>query len=102
MPRTTTLAEEVKTYRKKPIEIQAIQLNLGNFFEVAGWVNGNDGRAVISSGTEPGSLRLSLIIVTLEGEMTGSIGDYIIRGIQGEFYPCKPDIFNATYEEVLP
>jgi hypothetical protein len=42
----------------------------------------------------------NLSINTLEGEMTGEIGDYIIKGIQGEFYPCKPDIFKATYEEV--
>ena len=40
-----------------------------------------------------------LIIKTLEGEHLASIGDYIIKGIQGEFYPCKPDIFEATYEE---
>ena len=41
-----------------------------------------------------------LIIFTLEGDMFASIGDYIIRGVQGEFYPCKPDIFAATYEVV--
>jgi hypothetical protein len=41
-----------------------------------------------------------LVIPTLEGEHTASIGDYIIRGVKGEFYPCKPDIFMATYEEV--
>lgn len=40
-------------------------------------------------------------IVTLEGEMQASPGDFIIRGVQGEFYPCKPDIFAQTYEEVL-
>jgi hypothetical protein len=41
-----------------------------------------------------------LVIKTLEGEMTASVGDYIIRGVNGEFYPCKPDIFSKTYEEV--
>lgn len=41
-----------------------------------------------------------LFITTLEGIMTANIGDYIIRGVKGEFYPCKPDIFEATYEQV--
>jgi hypothetical protein len=41
-----------------------------------------------------------LIIKTLEGEMTASIGDWIIKGVKGEIYPCKPDIFEATYEPV--
>lgn len=41
-----------------------------------------------------------LIIKTLEGEHVATIGDYIIRGVKGEFYPCKPDIFEATYEPV--
>lgn len=41
-----------------------------------------------------------LIVLTLEGEMTASNGDWIIRGVQGEFYPCKPDIFEVTYERV--
>ena len=42
----------------------------------------------------------ALLIVTLEGVMSASPGDYIIRGVQGEFYPCKPDIFHSTYEHV--
>ena len=41
-----------------------------------------------------------LIIFTLEGDMLANIGDYIIKGVQGEYYPCKPDIFAATYEAV--
>ena len=42
-----------------------------------------------------------LSIFTLEGKMEASIGDFIIKGIQGEFYPCKPDIFEKTYEKVV-
>ena len=42
----------------------------------------------------------TLVIHTLEGDMEASIGDYIIKGVNGEFYPCKPDIFAKTYEEV--
>lgn len=41
-----------------------------------------------------------LKIHTLEGEMTASVGDYIIKGVNGEFYPCKPDIFHKTYEKI--
>ena len=42
----------------------------------------------------------TLVIHTLEGDMEASIGDYIIKGVNGEFYPCKPNIFTKTYEEV--
>ena len=43
-------------------------------------------------------MKLPVVITTLEGEMTASPGDWIIKGVKGEFYPCKPDIFEATYE----
>jgi hypothetical protein len=46
-------------------------------------------------------VRGGLVIKTLEGEHLASIGDYIIKGVNGEFYPCKPDIFHKTYEEVI-
>ena len=46
------------------------------------------------------NVTLELRIGTLEGTMTAQLGDYIIRGVNGEFYPCKPDIFEKTYEEV--
>ena len=42
-----------------------------------------------------------MIIKTLEGNMAANIGDYVIKGVKGEIYPCKPDIFNMTYEQVL-
>lgn len=45
-------------------------------------------------------LECPVIIKTLEGEMLGNTGDYLIQGIEGEFYPCKPEIFNKTYEKV--
>lgn len=48
------------------------------------------------TGKYPGKLKIK----TLEGVMTADIGDYIIKGVNGEFYPCKPDIFEKTYEEV--
>ena len=42
-----------------------------------------------------------MVIETLEGDMTANVGDYIIKGVQGEFYPCKPDIFKQTYDELI-
>lgn len=92
-------------YRKKPVVIDAIQLTRANAVKVYEWVH--DCTAI---KTDMDLYRwddyLSIIerkgmkIPTLEGEMIASMGDYIIKGIQGEFYPCKPDIFEATYEVV--
>lgn len=79
---------EVKKYRKKPVVIEAIQFDGTNSSQVKDWVGtcfyiGNDSK---------------LLIKTLEGEMTISKGDYVIKGVKGEFYPCKPDIFEESYE----
>lgn len=84
----------IKKYRKKPVTIEAIQLNIHNVREVAEWCGADFGYTFGS--TEPDSLYIS----TLEGVMEADPGDYIIKGVQGEFYPCKPDIFAATYKEV--
>ena len=78
----------IKKYRKKPLEVEAIQLTKDNeatAFEFC------EGKAFL--------FRDGMISPTLEGKMTAFYGDYIIKGIQGEFYPCKPDIFKQTYEE---
>lgn len=84
-----------KRYRKKPVVIEAIQLtdDIRNHGRIAAWIESNGGSAEIPFA-EP-----SLYIVTLEGKMRADVGDYVIKGVQGEFYPCKPDIFEATYEE---
>lgn len=79
-------------YRKKPVEIEAIQLTQDNMIEVLTFCNHGD---IIAS-----SEGNNISIKTLEGTMTGNVGDYIIKGVAGEFYPCKPDIFEATYEPV--
>lgn len=79
-----------KKYRKKPVVIEAVQWTGDNDKEVQDFT-GND-----QYFAEPGEL----MIKTLEGVMLASIGDYIIKGVQGEFYPCKPGIFEATYEMV--
>ena len=80
----------VKKYRKKPVEIEAMQYDGRNTVEVAEWL--------AESGVEVGWSNAEMVIPTLEGRMHATPGDWIIRGVQGEFYPCKPDIFEKTYE----
>lgn len=82
----------IKTYRKKPVEIKAAQWVDGNGFIIADWCGGRIEKALDPADTK-------IVIPTLEGHITASHGDYIIRGVNGEFYPCKPDIFAKTYEE---
>lgn len=87
-------------YRKKPIVVEAFQY-IGDFFDK----NGNPiAPAWAVYAEENGILYFSdngeLYIKTLEGDMHVSVFDYIIRGIFGELYACKPDIFYETYEEV--
>lgn len=82
-------------YRKKPVVIEAIQFTDSNHSEINKFTN-----AKISCGIDVDNLVSELIITTLEGNMKADIGDYIIKGIKGEFYPCKPDIFEQTYEKV--
>ena len=74
-------------YRKKPVEIQAVQWNGENIKEVLDF----------SKDAYLGKDDCTLFVETLEGDMKASIGDYIIKGVNGEFYPCKPDIFEKTY-----
>ena len=83
-------------YRKKPVVIEARQLTTENIEEVADWVadHGGDVGATLAGPDA------HLHIHTLEGEMRGDPGDWIIQGVKSEFYPCKPDIFDATYEPV--
>lgn len=78
-------------YRKKPIVIEAVQFNGTNHHQLADWS---------SEAVQLTDKDTIMLIKTLEGDMIATVGDYIIKGVKGEFYPCKPDIFNATYEEV--
>ena len=90
----TELANGAK-YRKKPVVIDAIQWTGNNWPDVCGFIQdlcGNMQKYVVAPETN------SIAIETLEGTMTASVGDWIIRGVKGELYPCKPDIFEATYE----
>lgn len=94
----------VKKYRKKPVEIEAIQWTGDNFCEIRDFCSTINyhlsGGTSSSSGTVLIHDKTKLDIVTLEGTMTADSGDYIIKGVNGEFYPCKPDIFDKTYEQV--
>lgn len=80
----------VTRFRKKPVEIEAMQYDGRNTTEVAEWL--------AESGVKVGWSNAEMVIPTLEGRMHATPGDWIIRGVQGEFYPCKPDIFEQTYE----
>lgn len=88
----------IKQYIKKPVIIEAIHYNGLNYDEVNEFVGKRLKQEFYDNQvTFP---LLYLFIETLEGEMRISPNDYVIKGINGEFYPCKPEIFNKTYDEV--
>jgi hypothetical protein len=80
-------------YRKKPVVIQAVQWTGENNIEI---LNFCSTCYITSSGKSK-----DLIVSTLEGDMSASVGDFIIKGVKGEFYPCREDIFDLTYETVI-
>lgn len=85
-------------YRKKPVIIEAIKYVGGTAFaeEIPKWLRDASLDKIIYWENN------NLYIKTLEGVHHVSDGDYVIRGVQGELYPCKPDIFEQTYERVTP
>lgn len=83
-------------YRKKPVVIEAVQfLGANHLLPETKFMKGSGAYTHREEGKMP-----VIMIPTLEGVMMASAGDYIIKGVKGEFYPCKPDIFEATYEAV--
>lgn len=80
-------------YRRKPVVVEAMQYDGTNFLALNKWSN-HQVKVDITS------YQSRVVIPTLEGDLEVSIGDYVIKGVQGKFYPCKPDIFEATYEKV--
>ena len=102
-----------KMYRKKPVTIEAIQWDGKNLVDVSAFlcnqtrkealkeINSSDISQKKWGDYESIVLGDGLNIDTLECRMKASIGDYIIKGVNGEFYPCKPDIFAKIYEEVI-
>ncbi|UVT31074.1 hypothetical protein SEA_PARVUSTARDA_93 [Gordonia phage ParvusTarda] len=97
---------EPKKYRKKPVEIEAMQWDgtAEGATPIINWVLANDGNATFRCDSDEGCGGTAgthyLVIRTLEGDMLANSRDYVIRGVQGEFYPCRADIFAATYDEV--
>lgn len=87
---------EPRRYRKKPVTVLACRLPLTptpeQLRQIAKWCKGK----VVATTTFTNS---RIVIPTLEGDMTAAPGDYVICGVEGEFYPCKPSVFLATYEE---
>ena len=79
-------------FRKKPVVIDAMQFNGDNHKDLMKWAEDLKGPSGWGVSAE------NVAITTLEGTMLASKGDWIICGVKGEFYPCKPDIFEATYE----
>lgn len=79
-------------YKKKPVVIDAEQWTGCTSPKMDQLVEGQEHKLAVQGTT--------LFIATFEGEMEANRGDYIIKGIQGELYPCKPDIFESTYESV--
>ena len=87
-------------FKKKPVTIEAVQWKNGKVSEVTEWIS----EALYKDPKEVGAImrfKDEIRIFTLEGHMTAIDGDYIIRGVEGELYPCKPEIFKKTYDAVL-
>ena len=100
------MKNKVKKYQKGPIIIEAIQLSLENWEDVCEFIQENLVRAVSVNKNGKYSYdcmefeKIGCIIKTLEGDILAVEGDYIIKGVNGEYYPCKPNIFKKTYMEV--
>jgi hypothetical protein len=85
-------------YRKRPVLVEAMRFTNESKDACFSWVRASGTRyAYAAHGADDAP---ELVIPTLEGDMRAKVGDWIIRGVQGEHYPCKPDIFEATYEVV--
>ena len=89
-------------YRKKPVEVDAIQWDGINLSEIKEFVGDRLAYDIIDTAWQVGKGKPHVLmkIKTLEGDMEVSEKDFIIKGINGEYYPCKPDIFKKTYESV--
>ena len=91
-------------YRKKPVVVEAVRWTGSNLEEIRNFVGSDLIEEYVELFDIKRTLKEMLVdiaIDTLEGTMRVDYGDYIIKGVQGEFYPCKPDIFEQTYEEVI-
>lgn len=82
----------IKQYTKKPVAIEAIQLTNKNHSEIIEWLSSYNVESYTLNSSE-------FYVKTLEGDMKANVGDYIIKGVKNEFYPCREDIFKMTYDE---
>ena len=87
-------------FRKKPVVIEAMQFTEESTSELDTWLSNLTPRVAFGFQGDIQGRTTAVIISTLEGQMRGDVGDWIIRGVRGEVYPCKSDIFAATYEPV--
>ena len=86
-------------YKKKPVIVEAFELKTGE--NVPEWFKKATTMGTIIEQKITPIEGTTILIRTLEGEMTAREGDFIIKGVEGEMYPCKKDIFKKTYEEVI-
>ena len=91
----------INKYIKKPIEVEALQIH-GNVSEIREFIGENGDAYIWDNPLKAGVGRPHTVVTifTLEGNMKATDGDYIIKGVKGEFYPCHKDIFEETYELV--
>lgn len=89
-------------FRKRPVDILAMRFDGGmdSARDIISWMSPTTGIYHEKWDRETVQPPERLTIDTLEGQMAADVGDWVIRGIKGEFYPCKPDIFDATYDQV--
>lgn len=87
------MAKGVRYFRKRPVTIEAMQLtDAASVLDIEEWINS----PLVGFNTNPPTLWID----TLEGRMEARQGDWVIKGVNGEFYPCKHEIFLKTYQEV--
>lgn len=83
----------VRKFRKRPVVIEAMHYTVESCRDLNDWMD-------LEHFDHDYDCHTGIAIDTLEGQMMASVGDWIIKGVEGEFYPCKPNIFEATYEPV--
>jgi hypothetical protein len=89
------IKERVKRYKTKPVVIEALLFNGENAIQIFDFIGDYEARDCIDIHTTDNP-----VIKTLEGNMLCTPGDYVIKGLRGEFYPCKPDVFKQKYEQI--
>ena len=90
---------KIRLFRKKPVVVEAVRFTAEDWREIEKWGNGKINAIVNEVDGE--LVPVCAFIEALEGRLTALFGQWIIRGIKGEFYPCDPDIFEQTYELVV-